>query len=104
MKKPRWIARILDRSVPLCDARYDAQGWDTCAVGEVVNDFPDVVLLDLRENEYRSRRAIPPADKTLDHLGKRFSVVVAQGDRKAALKIYDRIQTRVRTLMRKKRA
>lgn len=99
-QQSRWLARILDRSVPLEKYRHEAGGWDMCAVGEVVKDFPTVVLLD-PDQMHMSSRARQPLDRHIRHLGMRFAVAVNADDRKMALAIYDRIQTRVRTLLRK---
>lgn len=94
----RWLQRILDRSTPIREYRDDAQAWDTCEVGEVVKDFPDVVLIAPHNLDKRE-----PADPRLRKLGLDFSRAVSGNDRKAALKIYDLIQARVRTLIRKKK-
>lgn len=97
----RWLERLLDRSTPVRAHRMEAQGWDTCAVGEVVKDFPSVVLVNLEKSAPRTRE---PKDKYLERLGVRFAKDISVNDRTGALKTYDRIQARVRTLIRKAKA
>lgn len=95
----RWLQRLTDYSRPVSDHHKDAVGWDTCAVGEVHADFPDVVLMNIAAGQTRRRQ--PPVDQRLDRLGKQFPVALMKNDRKLALAIYDKIQARVRTLVRK---
>lgn len=95
----RWLQRLTDYSTPVKEHHRDAVGWDTCAVGEVHADFPAVVLMEIRPGG--TVRSNPPQDKYLDRLGKQFPVALMANDRKRALAIYDRIQARVRTLLRK---
>lgn len=88
----RWIQRLLDRNTRLQEYRGLSGSWETCAVGEAHQDFPNVVLLELGD--------VPsaPIDPELYKLGTRFDEQVARGHRNLALKTYDAIQRRVRVL------
>src|SRR5690348_15730918 len=99
----RWIERLLDRKTKISEHVQAAKAWDTCAVGEVVQDFPSVVLIDPLHIDKPSRLH-RPADVKLNSLGIKFAVAVGKNDRKGALEIYDAIQARVRTLIRKRAA
>jgi len=96
----RWIEKLLDRKTALNAHKFEAQGWDTCAIGEVVQDFPAIVAV----IPYESPRLRKPKDAHLHRLGIRFAVAVSRNDRKKALEIYDAIQTRVRNLIKKAHA
>jgi len=63
------------------------------AVAEVRKDFPSVVLVQFGGSG-------TPADPMLFRLGSDFHDEVYMGRRNRALKIYDKIQRRVRQLLR----
>lgn len=83
-----WLARILDKDVPLNAYRIEASKWDTCAIGEARGDVPLVVKV----NEWSGNA---PVDGVLYSLGEKFYFNVVKNQRSAALKNLLLIQKRV---------
>lgn len=96
----RWLDRLLTPAGSI--RRYSSLSgdWMTCAIGEARLDYPDVVVY----SKNIIGDPINPIDPELRYLGNIFHNQVAAGHRNKALQTYDRIQARVRVLLRKRKA
>lgn len=96
----RWIERILQSKRPADLKQYQeiSGSWHTCAVGEAHADFPGAVRY---HKHLLSGIETGPVDPTLLELGNEFHDRVSRGQRHVALKVYDKIQSRVRELVAK---
>jgi hypothetical protein len=94
----RWIEMLTRRGGSVRQYRELSGSWDSCAVGEAREDFPAVVvgtpMIFNPEQMYST-----PRDRELRRLGCMFHEEITQGHRNKALKVYDKIQARVRQLL-----
>jgi len=89
-----WLERLDDELTPIRDYYKDADDWYLCAVNEMREKYPDVVLY----GHYSHRTRVEPADRVLIVLGRQFCDAVNNDDRHVARAIYYEIKDRVATL------
>ena len=83
-----WLSRLLDRKSPISKYTFEAKGWTTCALGELLNNLPGPIF-DQRTFNHS------PTDSKLYNLGMSFYEAVKKNQRSQAFKIYQAILRRV---------
>ena len=86
----KWLKRILDRSTPLSDFHWESAKWETCAIGEAIENEIHV--------EVSPGRNSTPEDSRLNKMGRDFHNAVTMDRRSAALRHYLAIQKRLAAL------
>ena len=81
-----WLARLLDKSIPISTYEEEAADWGRCAVGEFHDELgtPEFRLLAMDSHGH-------PQDERLLVWGMKFAKAVEFDDRKTALQLYRRM-------------